>query len=120
MKTYGRLSIKDLSLTLPIGWQASEREKIQTVKVDIKIDPLATPIACQTDELADTVCYDALIKNIREDIQSVRLIEHLAKKIFDLVEAFVEIDAAIKVTIKKHPDISGLGQVSFSYGNIER
>ena len=66
MKTVNALSINQLELDLFLGWPDEERQRQQTIMLDIVLQTPTPPNACITDNLDDTVCYQHLIKKLRE------------------------------------------------------
>ena len=115
-----KLSIHGLALPVFLGWTEEERQKQQTVLLEMEIKFAAPPKACESDLLDDTYCYDRLIQSLQKQISTTpfRLIEHLACVIYQLAKTFFPQDARVTVGITKHPDIKGLtGGASFSYGD---
>ncbi|OGT38097.1 MAG: hypothetical protein A3F12_03160 [Gammaproteobacteria bacterium RIFCSPHIGHO2_12_FULL_38_14] len=114
------LLIRELELQVLLGWAAIERQKTQTVVLDLAIHFLKPPEAVATDKLEDTVCYALLVKHIRDSLSEKKfhLIEHLSHEIYKVVESFISVEAKINVSITKRPHISGLmGGTRFTYGN---
>jgi dihydroneopterin aldolase len=119
-KLFSQLYIQSLELNLHLGWSDKERGQAQTVFLDLNIHFPAPPIAANTDDLNDTICYDKLIENIREKIlpKQYRLIEHLSADIYAVAKKILPRDYKIIVRLSKQPSISGLkGGVSFLYGD---
>jgi len=117
------LTIKKLEFFLNIGWGEEERAQKQSVFVDIQLFFSKPPNACKTDELSDTFCYDALIQQLKNTIQSkeFRLIEHVAHQIYHLTQSILsqKNELKIKIFITKFPPIFGLTEgVCFQYGDI--
>ncbi|HEX4044570.1 MAG TPA: dihydroneopterin aldolase [Gammaproteobacteria bacterium] len=114
------LQLQRIELLVHLGWEESERAQPQTVYVDIEIHYPATPKACHTDDLADTVCYAALIEDLQQftSQQTFRLIEHLCFAIYQRVESQLSPNYAIRISVTKYPQIAGLvGGATFSYSN---
>ncbi|HVE44009.1 MAG TPA: dihydroneopterin aldolase [Gammaproteobacteria bacterium] len=118
MKT--NLSIRQLELSVFLGWPEAERAQKQSVWIDIEWRPINVPGACVSDNLEETLCYFTLITQLKEKTEgtSFRLIEHLAQTIYKIVQTFSSLPAQIQVGVKKYPPIPGLTQgVYFTYGD---
>ena len=114
------LKINQFELAVFLGWSAEERAVTQKVALDIYLQFAKTPIACQTDDLKDTVCYFELTEKIRQHFanRTFKLIEHLAHEVYQLIKINLPTDTLITVQITKHPAINDLqGGVCFSYGD---
>jgi len=115
MKT--RFILRDIALSLHLGWPDEERIIAQTVFVTIDIELLNSPLACTTDDLQDTFCYGSLTTMIKTVVKNreFRLLEFLAKEIYDCVKQNLK-GAAITLAITKKPPIPDLtGGVTFFY-----
>ena len=77
--------IRDLSLRCIIGIFPEEREKLQDVLINIKLD-CDIPHAAESDSIEDTVDYKSLNKSIIDMVESsdFMLIETLAERVADL------------------------------------
>lgn len=116
-KLQGWLQVKDLELKVNLGWRDKEQLEPQAILCNFEILFENEPSATLTDNLADTICYDNLIKKIRQQIadKKYRLIEHLAKEIYNIVKANLPQNTHAKVTIAKKPKIEGLlGGVTYT------
>ncbi len=114
------LYIRQLELSLHIGWSDKERSKKRSVLLDLDIHFQTPPAACETDELADTVCYARLSAIIQEKIaaKSYKLIEHLCADIYSCIKKNLPDKARLIVRIIKYPKIAGLKNgVCFAYGD---
>ncbi len=119
MKNYAQMNLNGLELTVNLGWPQGERKKTQIVTLNVSILFAAPPAGCVTDELADTDCYDALIKTIKKGIQDrdFRLIEHLGHEIHGMIKNHLPHDCKIHISLTKKPAIVDLtGGVTFCYG----
>ena len=77
------------------------------------------PLACSTDKLNDTVCYDNLVKIIKDKCQekTYLLLEHLAAALHEVLHANVP-QSSIFLRVKKKPAIENLsGGVVFYFGD---
>lgn len=114
------LFIRQLELNVNLGWTDEERSQKQTITIDIKIRFKKPPKACTTDNLADTFCYDTLIKEINNyvDPREFRLIEHLGHEVYQLAKNNVKNEALISIIVNKKPAwIENLkGGASFYFG----
>ena len=115
------LHIKQLALSVNLGWRSKERDKEQAVFLDMIIRFNKAPIACDNDHLEDTQCYATLIDHIRAsiDTEHYKLIEHLAAEIYRIAQAMLPPGTRTQVGLTKFPKIGGLtGGVSFHYGDF--
>jgi len=78
--------IRDIRIDTLIGAYEFERRQPRTLQVDIEIGRPSIR-ACQTDRLADTIDYAAVVDVIRQTLYShtFHLLEPLAERIVDLV-----------------------------------
>lgn len=115
------LFINALEMPIHIGWTDNERLHPQSIFLDIELRFPKTPKACETDQLEDTVCYDSMIRTIREKTHQrhFKLVEHLASEIYRIVQTGLPEKTLAKIKIKKMPAISGLTDgVCFHYGDF--
>jgi 7,8-dihydroneopterin aldolase/epimerase/oxygenase len=120
IKLHSTLFIHSLELSVNLGWRKQERKNEQAVLLNMDITFPRPPGACATDDLEDTVCYAALIEDIRAKIakKNYRLIEHLSAEIYQIAKAFLPNKTRLNVRITKRPKIDGLRDgVSFNYGD---
>lgn len=113
----GTLRIKELELKVNLGWRDKEQLSPQAIMCDIEVYFNNEPEAANTDDLADTICYDKLIQKIRAHIspKSYRLVEHLAKEIYDIVKNELPAQGVAIVSVTKKPKIEGLiGGVTYT------
>ncbi len=119
-KKQSLLQIHDLSLSVNLGWRQKERWQEQTVLLDLDISFAKSPKACESDQLADTVCYDALIKKIHAAIRKKNycLLEHLCYEIYHIAADHLPSKTKIMIGVRKFPRIEGLkGGARFCYGD---
>jgi dihydroneopterin aldolase len=112
--------LQGLELDIFLGWPDEERRQKQKVSVDIKIHYDEPPLACTTDNLEDTTCYDSLINTIKENIlhREFHLLEYLGREIYLLVKNILRNDALISIWInKKHPFENIANGITFFYGD---
>lgn len=112
------LQINELELGVFLGLPSEERARRQMVKLDIEILFPEVPGACNTDDINDTVCYHKLINSLRGELEDKKfqLIEHLTSEIYKTLARLLPTNSKIAVSLTKHPQIQGLGSVTFHYG----
>lgn len=111
------LAINDFEMPVFLGWPDDERQEPQLVSVTINILFEKLPLACETDNLTDTFCYDFLLEQLKQKTAEnpIRLIEHLAKKIHDILQELLPSVHMLSVSVTKKPNIAGLKNgVTFS------
>lgn len=115
MSAKSSLFINGLEMELFLGWPNEERMRRQIVSLDIEIQYPATPKACVSDDLQDTVCYRELIENLRANIgrKKYHLIEHVTQAAYDILKKQLPTTCQMSVSLTKHPQIQGLGSVTF-------
>lgn len=118
---HSALTLHRLRFAARLGWSEAERSRPQPVELDIAIRFAEPPGACLTDELEQTVCYDALTSKIRDLLnqESFRLIEYMAQKVYQLIRQNLMRGTEIQVFVRKvSPPIPEMqGGASFSYGD---
>lgn len=122
MNITSRLVLSQLELPIYLGWTETERSQQQAVFIDIYIQFSEPPLACKTDQLSDTYCYDALIKLVKAKIitRTFCLVEHVAYEIYHVVKHYLGSDKHVLINIIKKPPIENLtGGISFHYGDKE-
>lgn len=121
MSIKSSLLIKEFELTVSLGWSDEERAHKQSVLINIELQFQQPPMACQSDELVETHCYDALTDFIYRytSDKSFRLVEYLAGEIYLIVKKEVGMSIGVKVEVIKQPEITHLnGGVYFRYGDF--
>jgi len=110
------LLIKDLTFKVHLGATKEERSKKQPVILNLSVFFNELPRACNTDNLEDTICYDTLIKKIKDfcSKKEFQLIEFLGYELYKLIKLNLPKKCAILLSIEKHPKITGLGGSIFS------
>ncbi len=116
------LRVHDLSLNVNLGVRAEERAVPQEVRVSLELRFASPPMAEQTDELADAICYSALCKHLRRvaSAKEYGLIEHLAAASLEVLQTHLEGRATIALKLQKvRPPIEGLlGGTSYTTGDF--
>jgi len=118
---YCSINLNSLELSVKLGWPQDERLKEQIIRLDVVIRFLKPPKACQSDDLEDTHCYDALIEIIKQFVaaRKFRLLEHLGSQIYTLIKKELSDNAEARVKITKKPAILNLTDgVTFCYGDF--
>lgn len=114
------LSINQLTLAVSLGWPDHERLEKQTISLSFTVQFATPPLACNSDQLKDTVCYSLLIRDLRKLIETktYHLIEHLGHDAYQHIKNHLQSEALVKVSVLKHPAIDGLmGGVMFTVGD---
>lgn len=125
MKTslHSCLLLRGLVLSVRLGWTSKERVKKQRIRLDCCLRFMTPPIACQTDRLPDTGCYDEFITQLKKFLEkkSFHLIEHLAHEIYFFIKKSHGKKTKAKITVaitKKTDYIPDLKEgVTFCYGD---
>ncbi|MEA2447194.1 MAG: 7,8-dihydroneopterin aldolase/epimerase/oxygenase [Actinomycetota bacterium] len=109
------IRIKDLRIPTHIGVTDEEQSRPQVVCVDVAMQvPLAR--AGISDDLSDTIDYDAVLREISELVRSSksRLLEHLAEEIAQLISRHRLVErATVEITKEEfRPAGIDLGGVS--------
>jgi len=120
MKNYSSITLNSLELSVNLGWPQGERVKQQIITLDVAIHFSEPPLACTSDQLADTYCYDTLVNTIKASVatRNFRLLEHVGHEIHQLVKQSLRSDIRVHIRVTKKPAILNLtGGVTFSYGD---
>jgi FolB domain-containing protein len=98
--THDAIEIRALRVPTHIGWADDERSREQIVSIDLTLHCDLSK-ASLSDELADTVDYDTLIREVDQLVRSSksRLLEHLAEEIGTSISRYRLID---RVTVEIH------------------
>ena len=109
------IEIKGLRVPTHLGWPDDERARPQMVSIDLVLHADLTKAAL-SDDLADTVDYDVLIREVDGLVRSSksRLVEHLGEEIATSISRYRLIDRVTVVIHKVELELSGidLGGVS--------
>lgn len=111
------LSLNSVELSVNLGWPKEERARKQVVKLDVTIHFMDSPKACDSDDIADTYCYREMIETLRDKLSGkhFHLIEHLTQEVHRTLKSMLPENSRIHVSLTKHPQIQGLGGVTFHY-----
>ena len=117
------LSILDLRLLVHLGNSKEEQLNPQQVSMNIIFSFDIPPMATNSDDISDTICYSIitkLVQNIVEE-KSFNLIEHLAASIYTILHKYLKDNkyenVGLRIVIHKiSVPVQGLyGGASFSY-----
>jgi len=118
----GVLEFHGARLEVRLGCSEAERAATQPVDLALAVRFADLPEACVSDDLADTVCYAALIDAAREVCagREFHLLERLAHELFGRLRALVPPHALLWLRATKvSPPVEGLsGGVAFSLGEF--
>jgi 7,8-dihydroneopterin aldolase/epimerase/oxygenase len=117
MNAKSSLFINAVELEVFLGWPNEERMRRQVISVDMELRFPSVPQACTSDNLKDTVCYRDLIEKLRAEVavKKYHLIEHLTVEVYNIVKSLLPQQTTLSVSLNKHPQIQGLGSVTFKY-----
>jgi len=108
-KITSTLKVHGLRLMVRLGCTEEERRIAQPVEWNLEMSWNNLPIASESDDLRDTICYDELTKIIASVCQAgdYKLIEHLAYKALQNMRPQLKSLARVFVAVRKlHPPIS--------------
>jgi dihydroneopterin aldolase len=116
-KSVALLEIKEIELMVKLGAEEHERRKAQKVLLDIEISHRSLPAACQTDELADTICYATVAHSVVQhvNLKEFKLVEHMAHSVLQIVKEKVSVGHSIRVRVHKHPIVPGIKWAGISF-----
>ena len=102
-KLNSSLTLKNLILHLYIGAYEIEKSQKQEIKADISINFINPPFATTTDNLADTVCYDILVKKIQDFAltKHFNLLENFTYSLFEFLKTQIIFPHTLTVTVTK-------------------
>lgn len=114
-----KIILHELELPVFLGWSEAERLRKQMVMLDITLHFKTPPLACQTDQLKDTVCYQFLADKIKDHLETRKfhLLEHLGFDVYTLIKTIFPADTRVQISISKQPPIPNLKKAIFSYGD---
>lgn len=101
MKSFDKLSIRDLMARCRVGVTAAERRKPQDILVTVTLEA-DLGRACRSDSLADSVDYKAIKARILLLLEKkpFKLIERVAQRVADIVLDDVRV-ARVTVVVQK-------------------
>lgn len=97
------LTLQRYKIEVFLGVDDSERRKKQTVFCDIHISFYDELLACKSDDIMDTICYDKLLDIVTNHIgdKKFRLIERLTDFIFNCIKTEISHNHKLSVTVYK-------------------
>ena len=109
------LILEDLKLKLHIGVTATERNKKQTVLLQIKIIFSKPPLACKTGKISDTVCYATLIKKIKNFCKNKEflLIEEFGMQLLLFIKKNIPNNCKLHLCVAKQRPLPELSRSVF-------
>ncbi len=103
------LKVHALRLEVRLGCTPDERSRPQPVEWNLELSWKNLPMACESDELSDTICYDELTQKIASvcAANEFKLLEHLAYRALQAIRPQLKSLARVRVAVRKlHPPIS--------------
>lgn len=109
------LVIDNLKLRLHLGVTAKERAKKQAALITAKIDFANLPLACETGDISDTLCYDTLVQKIKKFChkKEFTLIENLGMQLFTLIKKYLTRGDKLSLRLAKQYPLPDLPQSIF-------
>lgn len=97
------LTLEQYRIDVFLGVDEYEHQKKQSVFCDVSINFEDKPLACTSDNLSETICYDELLKTVSNSVenQQFKLIEKLAEFVFDIIKTNVKYKHKLSVTVYK-------------------
>ena len=118
--TTSSLSLNGLSLSVFLGIYPEEKQKKQTVRLDVRICFPDPPLACCSDQLEDTYCYDKIISYLKENLhhQKFQMIENFTMTLYNLLKHYFPVEVTLSVRVTKQIRIPELADgITFEYGD---
>jgi len=116
------LEFRGARLEVRLGCTAAERAMPQAVDLDLAVHFAELPLACESDKLADTVCYADLIDAARAACagREFHLVERLGHELLTRLRPLTPAGSELWLRVTKlHPPVEGLsGGVAFSLGDF--
>ena len=113
--TYYTLTLYDLTLNVVLGVFDFEKEAPQAVQINLTLDFLAMPLACESDQHQDAICYAGLAEHLQNFChgKTFQMIEHLGLQLALKTQEYLSIPANISLEIFKNPPVDNLRLASF-------
>ena len=102
------LEVNQLVLPISIGVSAKERSNTQDISFNLTIEFASKPLACESNDIGDAVCYANLIEIIERFCLSkeFHLIEHLANAIHqEIKRSLLSAMDKLSVKVQKKPPL---------------
>ena len=99
-----------------LGLYEHEQRSKREIIINITISFLSPPIACITDEIDDTFCYDSIIRTIDDTLSSKRfkLIEHITQCLYNELSNRIQNQAKLSIEVIKPSPNDKIAYSSFS------
>ena len=103
------IEIRGLRVPTHVGWSGDERSQPQIVRIDLALFADLTK-AGLSDDLADTVDYDTLTREVTELVRSskCRLLEHLGEEIATYISRYRTVDRVTVEVCKENLQLPGI------------
>lgn len=116
------LRVHGLEIPVRIGLTEEERRIPQAIQFDIEIQFAEKPLACSSDKIEDSICYDEMSSQIEEKVssRSYKLIEHLCQEVFTMLSEKLAAQTHLALRVKKlRPPLRQTNQgVSFELSGV--
>ncbi|MDB2414796.1 dihydroneopterin aldolase [Rickettsiales bacterium] len=116
------ISTNKLRLKMNIGVGEDERKTPQDMDISFKFFYKNPPKACQSDDINDTICYDNVIKIIKNCCcnKTYKLLEYTAYQLYKAIREETAEDIKIWIRVEKcNPPIDEvMGSTSFEYCDL--
>lgn len=118
---YEQLNINNYRIYFVLGNNENEKLEKREVIVNISLRFLNENLSCKSDNLKDTICYEAFLKFLELKLRelNVNLIEKAARLVYDAVGAYAgssgvrnKIQRRIEI-VKQNPLVKNLESASF-------
>lgn len=118
MIPYSQLALRGIRLGLSIGCYDFEKLAPQDIEIDLWIRDEKLPLGCKSDQLADTLCYDQLVQEIRKlaTEKHFELLEHFTYTLYGFIKEKTLKPIVIRVRKFPRPELLKQG-VSFTMGD---
>jgi FolB domain-containing protein len=109
------LTLHDLTLNVVLGVFDFEKEAPQAVNINLTLDFLAMPLACESDQHQHAICYAGLSEHLQNFCHGkiFQMIEHLGLQLALQTKKHLSIPANISLEIFKNPPVDNLRLASF-------
>jgi dihydroneopterin aldolase len=113
--THYTLTLHDLTLNVILGVFDFEKEVPQTININLTLDFLTMPLACESDKHQDAICYAGLAEYLQNfcHAKTFQMIEHLSLQLTLQTQKYLSIPANISLEIFKNPPVDNLRLASF-------
>jgi len=108
------LTLHEITLSVYLGVSEEEQRDHQHITLDLILHFQPPPVACQTDQLTDTYCYQTLISQLQASCENKRfhLIESLTQYLFHTIKCAYP-NCAIDLSLTKNPPIDEVAACTY-------